>query len=159
MTVILMSMRQMKVGVQFSAAMVRTDKFEAAQVVPLQALGDIGATSVGDNEILAHALANMSSKALESAYTVKWSGQFVNEYLQIDATGQCTGEGPDDPNDFLGEFPTLYCYGKGGPEVNRPIDVPYNVHIRAALQHYNKRFTLHLQFIFQAFGILQKRQI
>ena len=135
--------------------------FLAPEVVPLQALGviDVGATHVGDNEMLAHALANMSSEALEAGYAVKHGGDFVNEYARTDADGERTDGGCQDPNHFLGAFPTLYCYGKGAPEVKRAVDVPYNVHIRAALQHHDRRFALHHQFIFQAFGVLQKRQI
>jgi hypothetical protein len=132
-----------------------------SQVVPLQALGviDVGATHVGDNEMFAHALANTSSEVLEMSYAIKRSGEFVNKYARTDGGGQHTDGRGEDPNHLLGAFPTLYCYGKGAPETKRWVDVPYNIHIHAALQHYDKRFTLHLQFIFQAFGILQKHQI
>ena len=132
-----------------------------AGVMPLQALGviDVGATHVGDNEMLVHALANTSQEAIESGYAVKRSGDFINEYPRTDSTGERTDGGCDDPNHFMGAFPTLYCYGKGCPETRRSVDVPYNIHIRAAIQHHDKRFSSHLQFIFQAFGVLQKRQI
>lgn len=69
--------------------------FLAPEVVPLQALGviDVGATHVGDNEMLAHALANMSSEALEAGYAVKHGGDFVNEYARTDADGERTDGG------------------------------------------------------------------
>ena len=58
-----------------------------------------------------------------------------------------------------GRILRFWPYGKGGMEVNRRVDVPYNVHIQWTLQYFDRRFRLHPQFLFQAFGVLQKRQV
>ena len=48
----------------------------------LQALGviDMGATYVGDNEVLTNALANISTNELQEGFVIKQSSLFVNEY-------------------------------------------------------------------------------
>ena len=54
----------------------------APTVVALQALGviDIGATYMGDNEVLAHALANSTSSSLQEGFAIKRGTAFVNKY-------------------------------------------------------------------------------
>jgi hypothetical protein len=47
----------------------------------------------------------------------------------------------------------------GGVETYRQIDVSYKTHIQWSLQYSDKRFRHHGQFIFQVFGVLQKRQV
>lgn len=66
---------------------------------------------------------------------------------------------PDDPNHILGTFPYLFPYGLGGFEVDRPTPVSYKAHSRWALRYSNKRFREDHFFMFQVFGVLQKRQI
>lgn len=135
--------------------------FVGPGVIPLQALGviDVGASDVSDTSVLAHALANTSVAERQEGYAVKRSGDFVNEYGRIDGDGLRTDGGPDDPNHMMGAFPTLWPYGKGGIETKRAIEMPYNRHVRWALQYADRRFRLHHQFVFQAFGVLQKRQV
>lgn len=130
-------------------------------VIPLQALGviDVGATAVGENELLSHVLANVSAEGGKDTFIVKRSSDFVNEYARRDNDGSLCDGGPDDTNHMMGAFPILWPYGVGGIETNRPIPVPYNVHVRYALQYCDKRFRTDLNFIFQAFGVLQKRQV
>src|SRR5882762_2694502 len=60
---------------------------------------------------------------------------------------------------MMGSFVTLWPYAMGGIETRRPIDVPYNVHVQALIQRGGNAFQLHHHFIFQAFSILQKRQV
>ena len=109
----------------------KLNTFSEPQAVPLQALGiiNVGATHVGDSEMLAHALANTLLKATETSFVIKCSGDFVNEYPRTGTDGEQTDGGCEDPNHFCGAFPTSYCYRKGAPEVNRLVDVPYNTHI------------------------------
>jgi hypothetical protein len=130
-------------------------------VIPLQSLGiiDVGATDVGDNEMLANALANTSSSKVENGYAIKRSSEFVNEYGRTDEGGQRTDGPVDDPNHMMGAFVMLWPYAMGGIETHRPIEVPYNIHVQSLLQRSNKSFRLHHHFIFQAFGVLQKRQV
>jgi hypothetical protein len=41
---------------------------------------DVGATHVGDNEVLTHALANTSISELEESYAIRHSSALVNKY-------------------------------------------------------------------------------
>jgi hypothetical protein len=59
----------------------------------------------------------------------------------------------------MGAFPVLYPYTEGGIETDRPIPVSYAEHARWALQYWDKRFRTDLHFVFQVFGVLQKRQV
>ncbi|KAJ7692073.1 hypothetical protein B0H17DRAFT_1159660 [Mycena rosella] len=102
---------------------------------PLQLLGivDAGGDNIPDSDIMAHALANSGSSRFDG--------------------------GPGDANHMLGAFPFLFPYGKGGIEVDREVKVPYEAHVRWALQYGDGRFRQDFYFIFQAFGVLQKRQV
>ena len=84
---------------------------------------------MGDNEVLAHALANRSSVALVGRYAIKRSSTFVNKYGRTDKEGNTMDGGDGDPHHLMAAFPTLWCYGKGGMETRRPISVPYDVHV------------------------------
>jgi hypothetical protein len=120
---------------------------------------DAGATYVGEHEILAHALVNASSSELNQAQLIRRSSTFVNEYGRRDDNDDLFDGGPDNPNHMMGTFVMLWPYGVGGIETQRSVDVPYDVHVRALLQRDGKQFRLHHNFIFQAFGVLQKRQL
>ena len=69
-------------------------------------------------------------------------------------------EGSDEnPNHLLGSFPCLFPYGMGGYEVQRAIKVTYESHARWSLRYEDKRFRKDLHFMFQIFGVQQKRQL
>lgn len=99
---------------------------------------DVGASDVSDNSILAHALVNTSTADKTDGYAIKRSGDFVNEYGQLDDDGQQTDGGPNDPNHLMGAFPTLWPFGKGGIETKRAVGVPYINHVRWALQYADR---------------------
>ena len=85
---------------------------------------------------------------------------FVNEYARRDTvTGLRNDGGPSDPNHLMGCFPTLFPYGKGGFETERPVEVPYEIHAKWAMLYADKRFRKDTQFPFQIFGICQKREV
>lgn len=130
-------------------------------VILLQALGivDVGATYVGDNKVLANAMANTSNTTVQNLYGVHRGGVFVNEYARTDTDGQCGIGQTDDPHHTMGSYPWLWPYATGGIEVNQPIDVPYQTHVQKLLQYPDKCFRLDSTFIFQAFGVLQKCQV
>ena len=158
-----MKWRRMKVSRQVEPASKKTrfKGFTEPAVIPLQALGviDVGATDIGNNEMLANALSNTSSACLDKGYAVKRGSEFVNEYGRTDDSSQRTDGGLDNPNHMMGSFVTLWPYAMGGIETRRPIDVPYNVHVQALIQRGGNAFRLHHHFIFQAFSVLQKRQV
>ena len=131
------------------------------EVVPLQSLGvvDVGGTDVDKRDALSSALANVSEAGRRESYAIKRGNDFVNEYARTNTEGERTDGGPGNANHLLGAFPTLYCYGKGGIEVNRPKAVGYADHVRRDLQYWDKRFRKDLHYVFQVFGVLQKRQV
>src|SRR5882762_4683179 len=155
-----MKWRRMKVSRQVEPASKKTrfKGFTEPAVIPLQALGviDVGATDIGNNEMLANALSNTSSACLDKGYAVKRGSEFVNEYGRTDDSSQRTDGGLDNPNHMMGSFVTLWPYAMGGIETRRPIDVPYNVHVQALIQRGGNAFRLHHHFIFQAFSVLQR---
>jgi hypothetical protein len=127
----------------------------------LQSLGvvDVAGTNVQDNDVLAHALQNVARSDKEQGWAVKRSTDFVNEYPRRDSDGNVTDGFGDNPNHLLGCFPCLFPYGQGGFEVERLQKVSYEAHSRWAIRYHDKRFALDLHFIFQVFGVLQKRQL
>ncbi|KAF8804157.1 hypothetical protein BYT27DRAFT_7302151 [Phlegmacium glaucopus] len=131
-------------------------------VVPLAHLGvvDVDGVEVTESELMAHALANCSQGTQEEDYMIRRGSAFVNEYARVDAaTGQRNDGGPSDANHLLGCFPTLFPFGRGGFETERTVNVPYEAHVRWALQYEDRRFRKDPHFPFQVFGICQKRQV
>jgi hypothetical protein len=120
---------------------------------------DVGGGSIADRDVFAHALANLTEERREQSFVVKHSSTFVNEYGRRDGDGNLTDGGIDNPNHLLGAFPVLFPYGKGGLEVNRRRHVSYENHVRWALQYGDARFRKDISFVFQVFGVIQKRQM
>ena len=141
------------------------ETYHAAQtepdIVPLQSLGvvDVAGNGVEENEVLSHAFANVSLSDRAEGWAIKRSSDFVNEYPRRTTDGSLSAGTPDDPNHLLGSFPYLFPYGLGGFEVDRPNPVSYEAHSRWALRYSDKRFREDHFFMFQIFGVLQKRQI
>ena len=138
-----------------------SDTFSDPEIIPLQSLGvvDVAANDIEENQVLAHALTNVSQRDRAEGWAIKRSSDFVNEYPHLTADGTRSAGTPDNPNHLLGAFPCLFPYGEGGFEVDRPTPVSYEAHCRWALRYSDKRFRLDHFFIFQAFGVLQKREI
>jgi hypothetical protein len=120
---------------------------------------DVAASNVQENELLSHALANVSQADKSFGWAVKRSGDFVNEYPRQNADGSRYDGSTENPNHLLGSFPCLFPYGLGGFEVDRPISISYESHARWALRYEDRRFRKDYHFMFQVFGVLQKRQV
>ena len=120
---------------------------------------DVAGNGVEENEVLSHALANVSMSERAEGWAIKRSSDFVNEYPRRTADGSLSAGTADDPNHLLGAFPYLFPYGLGGFEVDRPTPVSYEAHSRWALRYSDKRFREDHFFMFQLFGVLQKREI
>ena len=101
------------------------------EIMPLNSLGvvDIDGIDISESELMAHALSNSVDKTGTEDFHVKRGSTFINEYARIDAEGQRTDGGLSNPNHLLGCFPTLFPYGLGGFEVERAINIPYEMHI------------------------------
>ena len=90
-------------------------------MIPLQALGvvDVGATYVGESEVVTNAMVNAVNSGAEKGYTVKWSSEFVNEYARVDTfCKQRTDGGTENLNHMMGAYPNLWPYTMGGIETN-----------------------------------------
>ena len=120
---------------------------------------DVAATEVTDNEILAHALANVPHADKMDGWAVKRSSDYVNEYPRRNDDGNAGIGSFENPNHLLGTFPWLFPYGEGGFEVNRPKAVSYDAHVQWSLRYEDQRFRKDLYFVFQVFGVLQKRRL
>jgi len=130
-------------------------------VMPLNSLGvvDVEGVGISDTELMAHALSNCVDRNPADDFSVRRGSAFINEYARLDAEGQQTDGGPGTLNHLLGCFPTLFPYGLGGFEVPRTVDVPYETHIRWAIQYADKHFRRDYHFLFQVFGVMQKCQV
>ncbi|TFK69980.1 hypothetical protein BDN72DRAFT_870513 [Pluteus cervinus] len=131
-------------------------------VIPIQSFGvvDVSGTSIPENDLMAHALANTANEQSIKEFAIRRGSAFVNEYARLDPNTQLrTDGGPSNTNHLLGAFPVLFPYGQGGFEVERTVNVPYEQHARWALQYCDRRFRQDMQFVFQVFGIMQKREI
>jgi len=128
----------------------------------MQATGmsDISGSGVTDSDIMSHAFANASQEDEIPSFLIWRSSAFINEYACKDEiTGLRSDGGPSNPNHLLGSFPVLFPYGAGGFEVWQKETVPYEVHSCWALQYHNKCFCHDLHFVFQVFGVMQKRMV
>ena len=114
---------------------------------------------VPDGQVCAHAFANTSVNASPVQFAIRRGGVFVNEYARLSSDGKHSNGGTDDPNHLLGAFPVLFPYGEGGFEVGRVQAVSYETHARWALQYSDRHFRKDLHFVFQVFGVLQKRAV
>ncbi|KAF9524532.1 hypothetical protein CPB83DRAFT_605549 [Crepidotus variabilis] len=93
---------------------------------------------------MAHAFKNTADAELIDGgedYAVKRGNIFVNEYGRKEAgTGRLTQGTAEDANHLLGCFPTLFPYGEGGFETDRPVNVSYEGHARWALAYHDRRY-------------------
>lgn len=119
---------------------------------------DPGVSDLDERHILAQAFAN-ATFSTEETYAVRRGGTFVCEYARRDNQGQLTVGEPEDPNHLLGAFPWLFPYAMGGFEVDRPVQLSYEAQAKWALRFFDRRFRLDLLFMFQVFGVIQKRQV
>lgn len=83
----------------------------------------------------------------------------MNEYPRKTDDGSLSHGTFENPNHLLGSFPCLFPYGQGGYEVNQPTRVSYAAHARWSLRYDDKQFRKDHHFMFQNFGVLQKREL
>lgn len=119
---------------------------------------DAEGTDLSNQDMLVNALANTSRTHAEN-YVVQHGGNFVNEYPRISASGERYAGGTEDPNHLLGAFPCLFPYGFGGFEVQRPRLISYEAQAKWSMKYGDRRFRKDFHFMFQVFGVIQKRQI
>lgn len=126
----------------------------------LQAHGviDVEANDLENSELIAHAMANTATNT-RIDFAVKRGSTHVNEYGRRDEAGNLSVGTSEDANHLLGAFPCLFPYAMGGFEVTRPVALSYAEHAKWSLRFADRRFRKDHNFIFQLFGVLQKRQV
>lgn len=133
------------------------------KVIPIQSHGMVDTDTAGlsDSQLMAAAFNNTATQLAQcEELLVKHGSTLVNEYPRVQKDMNLRYVGPiESPNHLLGAFPVLFPYGRGGFEVHREIKVSYEKHVRWALLYADRRFRLDLQFIFQVFGVIVKRQV
>lgn len=130
------------------------------RVIPIQAHGVIDAEGcqLSNQDVLANAFAN-TCHTKEESYLVQHAGGFVNEYPRVNESGERFAGSTDDPNHLLGAFPCLFPFGFGGFEVQRPRSISYEAQAKWTMKYGDKRFRKDFHFMFQVFGVIQKRQV
>ncbi|KAF7289083.1 ATP-dependent DNA helicase [Mycena chlorophos] len=137
------------------------EEYEPA-VFALQAHGsvDVGGESIPEDQLFVHAVDNLlpgnGHVKKKRDYGVRPGSEYINEYPR-EVNGKRTIGGPLNANHLLGAFPVLFPYACGGLEVDRNETVTYEAHVRWCLLYEDLRFRKDLYFIFQAFGVKQKR--
>ena len=63
------------------------------------------------------------------------------------------------PTLWLGAYPWLFPYGKGGPETKRKVYVGLRAYIKHLLKLADRKFSLDLSLKFHAFNVIQKRDV
>ncbi len=134
--------------------------------VPLQSYGSIDANGheVINEDLTAHAVSDSINIPVpesfgEEHFKVKRGSHFISEYGRKQDDGTRTDGGPANPNHLLEHSLFFFRMVSGGLKTARCIDVPYEVHARWALQFGDRRFRRDLHFVFQVFGVIQKRNI
>jgi hypothetical protein len=108
---------------------------------------DVEGLQIPDRELMGHALMNSTTtnngntdqSDITERYAYKRGSRYVNEYGRRRQDGTPYEGDADNPNHLLGSFPTLFPYGQGGFETNRPVKVGYEKHIKWALTYHDKR--------------------
>ena len=65
----------------------------------------------------------------------------------------------NNPSLWLGSYPWLFPYGKGGPEINRKVPVSLKAYIKHLLLLADRKFSRDTSLKFHAFNVLQKRDV
>ncbi|KAH6906301.1 hypothetical protein BKA70DRAFT_1372848 [Coprinopsis sp. MPI-PUGE-AT-0042] len=125
-----------------------SDRPSPPGVIPITPLGviDCNGANIPERDLMAHALANATrEKPLKGDYAIRHGTAFDP------STGARFDGGTDNPSHLLGAFPYLFPFGRGGFELQRSTDW--------TMQYADKRFRMDSQFMFQIFGVIQKRQV
>ena len=65
----------------------------------------------------------------------------------------------DNPSLWLGAYPWLFPYGKGGPETQRKVKVGLRAYMKHLLKLADRKFSLDPSLKFHAFNVIQKRDV
>ncbi|KAG2107121.1 hypothetical protein BD769DRAFT_1393042 [Suillus cothurnatus] len=131
-----------------------------SKVFCLQAHGiiDAEANDLQSSELIAHTMANTATNT-QVDFAVKRGSTHVNKYGRRDQDRNLIVGMSEDANHLLGTFPCLFPYSMGGFEVAQPVQLSYAEHAKWSLRFADRRFWKDHNFIFQLFGVLQKRQV
>lgn len=121
---------------------------------------DVNESRISETDLMAHALKDASNNKCSRMFVAKCSDEFVNEYARWDeVTDKFVDWGASNSNHLYGAFPKLFPFSKRGFEVVWPRNKPYKTHAWWSLKYQDRCFYKDLHFIFQVFGVLQKRKV
>ena len=101
---------------------------------------DIEGTSVSSSDQM-----NSAIQSLQGTLYVPHGNIPLNEY--------------NNPNLWLGSYPWLFPYGKGGPESFRKLPVSLKAYMKHLLLLKDRKFSLDTAMKFHSFNVLQKRDV
>ena len=111
---------------------------------------DVEGNNLTESELMANAFLNNGqvgdTHEVGEHYSYRRGSTFINEYARCKPGSAERFEGnTKDANHLLGCYQTLFPYGKGAFEVERPIEVSYEKHIKWALSYHDKRWVCRFQ--------------
>ena len=106
------------------------------------------------DELSSQGLKNLWQGEKEGLYAVRRAQQALSDFPQKREDGKEV----ELTNIFEKSFPTLFPYGTGGPERDRPVKLSMSDHIKWLLEQHDHRFRKHDIFPFMVYSILQRRQ-
>ncbi|EKM60353.1 uncharacterized protein PHACADRAFT_23724 [Phanerochaete carnosa HHB-10118-sp] len=125
-----------------------------ADVIPMYAHGivDSELSEISSHDLLLTDLVNLWRDGQEGGYLI-CHGQRPASNFPPSTDSPLAGH-----NFWKKAFLTLFLYGVGGPECERPVHVSLQEHVQWLLEQHDKRYRLHSNFDFVACSIEQHRQ-
>jgi hypothetical protein len=119
-------------------------------------MSEMDLSKISASDLMLYALANISGNGdVEGGYAARWGSNPVNTFPKPKNGATLD---PEIPNPITAAYPSLFPYGIGGLEAEREVSVPFETHVKWALQYHDKRFRTHHSFVFYTFSIIQRRQ-
>ncbi|KAJ3559330.1 hypothetical protein NM688_g415 [Phlebia brevispora] len=131
------------------------DDSDDANVIPMRSLGiiDTDLTELSTSDVSLKGLVNLWKEGKEGGYLVRYGNHPASDFRPREED-----DVPLDHNFWEKAFPTLFPYGEGGLERDRPTDVPFMQHVHWLLHYHDRRFRTHPNFAFTVCSVQQRRQ-
>ena len=102
---------------------------------------DVNSTSVSTQEIDEYTAQKLSDLSV----LIPHGSNPINEYQDLDM--------------WVGGYPHLFPYGRGGPDSGQTIQISLKRWIKHILHYFDNRFGQDSSFLFHIFNVLQKREV
>ena len=108
-------------------------------------MDSVGMVNLDGSNVNANDQMNSAISSLQGTIVVPHGSVPVNEY--------------SNPTLWLGAYPWLFPYGRGGPESQRKVQVGLRAYVRHLLKLADRKFSLDPSLKFHAFNVIQKRDV